>query len=443
MVKNTKSLILLTALILVLGAGVSTAFVTAQTEDPDPPSEPVRLIFIHHSVGENWLTDDDGGLGRTLDESNYYVSDTNYGWGPDGIGDSTDYYNWVDWFLGPESSRILDALYNENEQNSYYTRSLSDPGGENEIIMFKSCYPNSDLEGSPDETPSDGDWYTVGHAKYVYNQILDYFATRPDKLFVVITPPPLLDPTNAENSKQFSRWLVEDWLEENGYPYANVVVWDLHNVLTDPDNHHRFHGGEVEYTIDNGPATLYYDSDGDEHPNSDGNQKATDEFVPVLNVFYNRWKAEASEPEPETDLRGSIQIQVLDEDDEALDGVTVHSTLQPTGQPSLDGETSSDGTLTFDDVSEGNYVFRASLDGYYSAQLSGRVEPEETMELTFNMAEEVEEEYDSGQRGIPGFPSLSVMIGILAGGIIIGLQRTIVKSSFTTNGDFQSALEKK
>jgi len=429
MVKHTKSLILLTTLILVLGAGVSTSFVSAQTEDPDPPSEPVRLIFIHHSVGENWLSDDDDGdLGRTLDESNYYVSDTNYGWGPDGIGDSTDYYNWVDWFLSPESSRILDALYAENEQNSYYTRSLSDPGGENEIIMFKSCYPNSDLEGNPNEAPDDGDEYTVGHAKYVYNQILDYFVTRPDKLFVVITPPPLLDSTNAENSKEFSRWLVEDWLDENSYPYANVAVWDLHNVLTDPNNHHRFQSGEVEYTIDNGPATLYYDSDGDEHPNSDGNQKATDEFVPMLNVFYNRWKAEASEPEPETNLRGSIHIQVLDEDDEALEGASVQSTLQPTGQPSLDGATSSDGTLTFDDVRVGSYVFRASFDGYHSAQLSGRVESEETMELTFNLVVEAEEESDTGQSGIPGFPLLSVIIGILVGGIIIGLQRTIVKS---------------
>ncbi|MCG2767056.1 MAG: hypothetical protein L6435_01565, partial [Anaerolineae bacterium] len=51
-----------------------------------PPSETVKLIFIHHSCGENWLDDYNGGLGITLRDNNYFVSDTNYSWGPDGIG---------------------------------------------------------------------------------------------------------------------------------------------------------------------------------------------------------------------------------------------------------------------------------------------------------------------------------------------------------------------
>ena len=50
--------------------------------NPGPPASPVRLIFIHHSTGENWLSDDNGGLGIALRDNNYYVSDTNYGWGP-------------------------------------------------------------------------------------------------------------------------------------------------------------------------------------------------------------------------------------------------------------------------------------------------------------------------------------------------------------------------
>jgi hypothetical protein len=266
----------------------------AQSEDASPPTEPVKLIFIHHSTGENWVTDDYGNLGRALDESNYFVSDTNYGWGPDSIGDNTDYHNWVDWFLGPESARYLDALYNESGQNSTYTRTQSDPGGENQIIMFKSCFPNSDLAGNPGDPASDGEWFTVGHAKYVYKRLLEFFITRPDKLFIIITPPPLIDDTHAANARQFSRWLVEDWLDENNYPYANVAVWDFHNVLTHPDNHHRFVDGSIEHTIDIGGGALYYDSDGDDHPNIPGSQKATQEFVPMLNVFYHRWVADTA-----------------------------------------------------------------------------------------------------------------------------------------------------
>ena len=53
-----------------------------QNLSPAPPVNAVRLIFIHHSVGENWLCDDNGGLGIALRDNHYYVSDTIYGWGP-------------------------------------------------------------------------------------------------------------------------------------------------------------------------------------------------------------------------------------------------------------------------------------------------------------------------------------------------------------------------
>jgi hypothetical protein len=87
----------------------------------------VKLVFIHHSCGENWLGDGDGGLGIALRDNNYFVSDTNYGWGPDDIGDSTDIGHWWTWFQGPSSATCLGALYTEYGDHSYnYTR-LSDP----------------------------------------------------------------------------------------------------------------------------------------------------------------------------------------------------------------------------------------------------------------------------------------------------------------------------
>ena len=264
----------------------------AQQDDPTPPAETVKLIFIHHSTGENWLTDGYGDLGRALEADNYFVSDTNYGWGPDGIGDRTDILNWPEWFRAPESERYLAALYAESEQHSSYTRDLSDPGGENEIVMFKSCFPNSELEGNPDDPPAPDGGLTVGHAKYIYNDLLNYFATRPDKLFVVITAPPLQDPTYAANARAFNTWLMQDWLAENDYALHNVAVWDFYNVLTGADHHHRYHDGAVEHSFQTGQNTLVYPSD-DDHPSPAGSRKATDEFVPLLNVFYHRWRAGA------------------------------------------------------------------------------------------------------------------------------------------------------
>jgi hypothetical protein len=272
--------------------------VRAQADDPSPPSQVVKLIFIHHSTGENWLGDGYGNLGAALGENNYFVSDTNYGWGPGSIGDRTDIPNWTEWFRSRNSSQYLAALYAESEQHSGYTRSLPDPGGENQIVMFKSCFPNSDLAGNPDDSPEKGWDLTVGNAKYIYNDLLEYFQTRPDKLFVVITAPPLQYPSQPENARAFNTWLVQDWLAENDYPLNNVAVFDFYNVLTHPDNHHRFANGQIEYITSHGANTLYYDSNGDDHPNPAGSQKATAEFVSLLNVYYHRWASGAPQAPP-------------------------------------------------------------------------------------------------------------------------------------------------
>ncbi len=264
-----------------------------------PPAEPVRLVFIHHSTGGNWLADADnnelgGGLGRALMENNYYVSSTNYGWGPDSIGDATDIPNWLDWFRGERSSVYLDALYAEDGQNfgdfGAWPRLADAPQGENRIIVFKSCFPNSDLEGRPDDPAAPDGWLTVSNAKYTYNEILKYFATRPDKLFVVVTAPPLIHSSNAKNARAFNLWLVNDWLEENDYTLGNVAVFDFYNVLSGPENHHRALNGQVEHIYKEGQNLSYYHS-ADDHPSQEGNRKATEEFLPLLNAFYNHWIA--------------------------------------------------------------------------------------------------------------------------------------------------------
>lgn len=273
-----------------------------------PPDEVVKLVFVHHSTGENWLTDGYGGLGKTLGENNYFVSDTNYGWGPDAIGDRTDIPNWTEWFASDSTPTSMEALFNEAEQHATYTRTLPDPGGENQIIMFKSCFPNSALEGSPNDPPGTYEELSVSGAKYVYNTILPYFAAHPEKLFIVITAPPLSDSTYAENARAFNQWLVNNWLAENNYTLNNVAVFDFYNILTDPNAHHQINNGQIEH-IEGTHNTLFYPSD-DDHPSVAGSQKATAEFVPMLNFFYRRWIEDAprqSAPEPDSNTQTESQ----------------------------------------------------------------------------------------------------------------------------------------
>lgn len=313
--RNTIKLII-KILFLVLSALVITAMrpiPLLQNGDPNPPGDVVKLVFIHHSTGENWLTDGYGGLGHALDQNNYFVSDTNYGWGPNGIGDRTDIPNWMEWFRSEDTPTYMSALLDESGQNSGYTRTLSDPGGQNQVVMFKSCFPNSALGGNPNDPPGTYEEMTVSGAKYTYNQILQSFSTRPDVLFVVITAPPFSDPTYAAKARAFNQWLVDNWLLENNYTQNNVAVFDFYNVLTGQDSHHRFSNGQIEHTM-GGSNTLHYPS-GDDHPSEQGSQKATEEFIPLLNVFYNRWRGDAPSqppgPEPPPSISNDDETQPI------------------------------------------------------------------------------------------------------------------------------------
>jgi hypothetical protein len=294
---------------------------------PQPPSDPVKLIFIHHSTGENWLRDDHGKLGITLRDNNYFVSDTNYHWGPNFIGDHTDIGDWWTWFCSPNRDTYLNALFNESGQHSSYSRLANDPGGENVIIMFKSCFPNSNIRGNPNDSPTTGNnplrgqdanspYMTVANVKGIYNDILAYFAARQDKLFILITPPPLApwntNDTLAANARAVNNWLMNKWLDN--YPYRNVVVFDFYNVLTSnggnsntndlgwpTGNHHRFRDGEIEHlqTVAYNLAA-YATAINDAHPTPAGGQKASGELIPLLNYYYSRWKGAPLAPQTGT-----------------------------------------------------------------------------------------------------------------------------------------------
>jgi len=153
-----------------------------------------------------------------------------------------------------------------------------------------------------------GSSLTVANAKGIYNDILGYFATRQDKLFVVITAPPLTQASTsaaaAANARAFNNWLVNDWL--SGYAYNNVVVFDYYSVLTSnggntntndlgwaTGNHHRWRNGAIEHiqTVASNYCA-YGSSSGDSHPTAAEHQKASGEFAQLLNIWYHRWSGQ-------------------------------------------------------------------------------------------------------------------------------------------------------
>ena len=316
---------------------VPSAPLAGQALNPEPPSEVVKVVFIHHSTGYDWLTV--GGLREALNENNYYVVETDYYWGPpdldvnDGnpIGYHTDPGHWYNWFLGPHRDQYVEALLTTDYGGG--NNSLPDPGGEAEIVMFKSCFSSLQvIYGEPGDPPlpegepnpiwgvgvcddpqcSGSQYYTVSNIKGLYRDLLRYFAQRQDKMFVLITTPPSTDvyipPEMAAKLRDINNWLVHHWLDD--YPYNNVFVFDYYNVLTsnggdeftndagaETGNHHRFWNGEVQHVIGvNWNFSAYPGEGGDSHPRPAGHRKATEEFVPLLNIAYHCWKGDGGCP---------------------------------------------------------------------------------------------------------------------------------------------------
>lgn len=360
-----KFIFVLSIFYLLEGAAMATDRADMiQQQNPLSPAKAVKLLFIHHSVGGQWLAHDHGKLVSELNKNNFYVNDVTYRWEPSlltnsplkkvkrfiqkarrkmagklgkgydesgayGIGNRTDIGHMPEWFLGSESELIMESIYKENLTTSRYGDSknstsknpLSTPDAtkENHVIMFKSCYPNTLLKGNPYDQPNradppplifraGSDEHTVSNAKRVFNELLTYFGKRQDKFFVIITPPPMNNlPEDGAIARGFTNWLVHNWLKENNYQANNVMVFDLFNVLTsghgsvkndfgeEQGNHHRILSGEVQHTVHvKNNLLVYPNAKGDSHPSAAGLQKATKEFVPLLNLYYTRWQTESN-----------------------------------------------------------------------------------------------------------------------------------------------------
>lgn len=277
-----------------------------------PPEKTVKVVFAHHSCGDNWLKAGNGGLGDALGRANYFVRDTYYKWNAlenEDIGSHTDIGDWHTWFADESAQgngrarrdNIMQSVYETDNRHAEYS-AISDPGGENAVIMFKSCYPNSNVRGDNGTRPEDlfgrncsSEAHTLENCKEVYRRILPYMKSRRDKMFVAVTAPPLVaaatDESRGANARTLNNWLVNEWLVDADWADRNVFVFDLFNVLTHAGNHHRCVDGGVEHVTEHGgDFSAYGATETDSHPNAEGNRKATEEFVPLLSAWYHTWR---------------------------------------------------------------------------------------------------------------------------------------------------------
>ena len=255
------------------------------------------LVFLHHSVGEQWLADPEGvvgnthpnggGLRRALESNGYRVRDATYG---SRLGEKTDLFDWL-----PKFTDHLDEVVHTAHQDDLLPkreRSL--------IVLFKSCYPNSYFKAQgPEPGNPNGPELTVANAKASFRSLLPVFARSPETLFVFVTTPPAVGgsirerlgkvlvkrllgrPTAAERmvqqarlAREFRDWIIapDGWLAS--YTLKNVVAFDYYGVLTKQGT-----SLFLEYPSGDGRNN---------HPDTQGNRAATAELVPFLNRAVRR-----------------------------------------------------------------------------------------------------------------------------------------------------------
>jgi hypothetical protein len=179
-----------------------------------------NIVFLHHSVGENLIAQ--GYVRDGFSAAGYRFWDQDYNWKGlhDPGGNRTGYSYNV-----PADNTDPDGLLTIFSQ-PVFGLPLNTLSGlmQHEVIAFKSCFPASGIASEAQ----------LEERKAWYLKMREFFDEHPEKLFVVVTQPPLNPAeTNAEaamRARAFANWLRSDEFLK-GHP--NIVTFDLFDRLAE------------------------------------------------------------------------------------------------------------------------------------------------------------------------------------------------------------------
>lgn len=216
---------LLCALVAALGAACGHRKPGESALNPDSTQKPVRILFLHHSTGENiW----DGGVVPFLEAynrahgTNYQITER---WYPDPPYGNYAYDYWNLWVnpAGP-SKGTEPGLH--NLETLVATR---------DVIIFKHCFPASSIQ--PDtacDPPS-----VASSVKTLANYRLQYEALKarmrqfPNTKFILWTGAVLTqastNPEKAQRARDFNTWVKNTWDEKGD----NIFLWDFYALETE------------------------------------------------------------------------------------------------------------------------------------------------------------------------------------------------------------------
>jgi hypothetical protein len=179
-----------------------------------------NIIFLHHSVGHNLI--EQGSVRQLFTEAGYQFWDHDYDY--PGLTDPTGTPLGYSYNVPADNTDPDGLLQIFSQPVLGLPLNTVSALMQHEVIAFKSCYPASDL-ASDTQLEERKDWY---------RKIRDTMDQHPDRLFVVMTQPPL-NPTAtnldiAARARIFANWLKSDEFLQ-GHP--NIVTFDLFDRLAE------------------------------------------------------------------------------------------------------------------------------------------------------------------------------------------------------------------
>jgi hypothetical protein len=229
-----------------------------------------NVVFLHHSTGRGLILE--GDVRRLLTERGYQFWDHDYNYigltRPDGTATRASYR--IPGNLGRGNTDVdgLADLFSQpvsDPPSSAFSRLL-----QHEVIVVKSCFPNSAIQSDEMQTQFQA-WY-LG--------MRDVMDQHPDRVFIIVTSPPLHpELTNSEEARRARA--VANWLKSDEFiaGHPNLFVFDFFDLLADPATHTL----RAEYQPDTDKP--------DSHPNALANQTIGPQFVTFIDEAVRTYKA--------------------------------------------------------------------------------------------------------------------------------------------------------
>lgn len=221
-----------------------------------------NLFFLHHSTGANLINQ--GGVRNFINNYNSSHSTSfafwDHGYNSDGLTNAAGEATGTNYSV-PSDNTDPDGLhYLWTSSNDDAASCRNQIMAAHQVIAFKSCFPASAIT-SDDMLQQYKTWYLA---------MRNYFDTHPEKLFVVMSTPPLhrlaTNASEASRARAFANWLKSSEFLSG---HTNIVCFDLFNYLAGTDNFLKY-----EYEGSH--------SDSDSHPNETANQTVGPIFAQFL-----------------------------------------------------------------------------------------------------------------------------------------------------------------